>query len=398
MQQWNKRLVLTIARDNGLLSQADIMRKSGLSAGAVVNITRQLRKDKFLQPAGKGPSIGGRCPDILRFNSSAKYVVSALCLYQETQIALVDLLGVITGKISFPTRPEKGVDDFLNNFKHHMERLLKSKSVPAGQVLALVVSFEGIVDAQSGVLVDCVRLGWKNIPFKDIFSRQLSLNTYVENDGRMLMLGEFVSGAGKSVRNLIYLILESGIGAAIIQDGRIFHGAHQLEGEIGHTVKDPAGPLCRCGKRGCLEALASGPAIIASAARAALPGLTEIINNKTEEEAFHHVVRMAEQGNATAKQILENAALLLGHTIADIINFLDTEMIILAGYMVAEDSEYFLEIIRKAANSYCLANPRRRVRIVRNLLGREAALVGGAVLACQDAFLSPEWKEVVIKN
>lgn len=390
MQQWNKRLVLAIARDNGSLSQADIIRKSGLSAGTVVNITRQLRKDKFLQPAGKGKSIGGRCPVILKFNSSAKYIVSALCLYKETQIALADLAGAVIGKVSFPTRPEKGVDEFLNNFKHHMGRLLESKSVMAGQVMALAVSFEGMVDARSGVLIDCVRLGWKNIPFKDIFEQQFGLNTYVENDGRASALGEFVAGAGKPVRNLVYLVLGAGIGAAIIQEGRLFHGPHQMEGEIGHTVKDPSGSICKCGKRGCLEALASGPAVITAANNAALPGLTEIINNKTGEEAFRHVLRMAEQGNETAKQILENAARLLGHAIADVINLLDTEMVILAGYMVEEDSEYFLEIIRKVANSHCLDNPKRKVSIVRSTLGYDAALIGGAMLVCQGAFSLPE--------
>lgn len=392
MQQWNKRLVLAIARDNGLLSQADIMRKSGLSAGTVVNITRQLRKDKFLQPAGKGKSIGGRCPVILKFNSSAKYIVSALCLDKETQIALVDLVGAVAGKASFPTRPEQGVDQFINNFKQHMRRLLESKSVMAGQVMALAVSFEGMVDAQSGVLIDCVRLGWKNIPFKEIFEKQFGLNTYVENDGRASALGEFVAGAGKPVRNLVYLVLGSGIGAAIIQEGRLFHGPHQMEGEIGHTVKDPSGPICKCGKRGCLEALASGPAIITAANNAALPGLEEIISKGTEEEAFRHVLRMAEQGNATAKQILENAARLLGHAVADVINLLDTEMVILAGYMAEEDSEYFPEMIRKTAMAHCLDNPKRKVRIVRSVLGHDAALVGGAMLACQDAFASPACK------
>lgn len=390
MQKWNRQLVLAIARERGLLSQVDIMRKSGLSAGTVVNITRQLRKDKFLQPVGPGKSIGGRRPDILKFNTSAKYIISAVCLYEETQIAVVDLAGVIIGKLSFQTSPEMGTDVFLRNFKDHTEQLLKSKSINISRVMSLCVSFEGMVDARTGLLIHCLRLGWHNVPFKDYFKAQFGIDTYIENHGRTAVLGEFVAGAGKLVRNLVYIVLESGIGASIIHEGRIYHGSHQMEGEIGHTVKDPAGPVCRCGKRGCLEALASGPAIIMAARDALIPGMNEKINGATEEEAFYHVLHMAEQGHEDAKKILEKAARLLGHAIADVINLIDTEMVVLAGYMVDKGSEYFLEMIRNVAGVHYLINPKRNVSIVRGALGHEAALIGGAVLACQDVFSLPE--------
>lgn len=389
MQKWNKQLVLAIACEHGTISQVDIMRKSGLSAGTVVNITRLLRKEKFLQPVGKGKSAGGRCPVLLKFNSSAKHIVSALCLGKETQIVIVNLAGVIIARTSFPTLPEKGVGNFLKNFKKQLDSLLKSNSVTLAKMMALCVSFEGMVDARAGVLIHSVRLGWKDIPFKDHFQTQLGIDTYIENNGRTAVLGEHVFGAGKPFQNIVYLALESGIGASIIHEGRIFHGPHQMEGEIGHTVMDPAGPLCRCGKRGCLEALAAGPAVIA-AARAA--GLAEINGTKTEEEAYHHVLRLAGQGDERARQILEKAAQLLGHAIADIINLVDTELVVLAGYMVEKDADFLLNMIREVAQARFLDNPRRRVNIVKGSLGNDAVLIGGAMLACQKAFSMPEWK------
>lgn len=285
MQKWNKQLVLAIARENGLISQVDIIRKSGLSAGTVVNITRQLRKDNFLQPVGQGKSIGGRRPNILKFNTSVKYIISALCLYKETQIAIVDLAGVIIEKVSFATMPEMGPEAFMQQFKHHLERLLASKSIAMNRVMSLVVSLEGMVDAQNGVLIDCVRLGWHNVPFKDYFKTQFAVDVYIENESRTAALGEFVLGAGKPVNNLVYMVLGAGIGASIIHQGHIYHGPHQMEGEIGHTVKDQSGPVCKCGKRGCLEALASGPAAVASVREAAPEALT----GKTEEEAFYRL-------------------------------------------------------------------------------------------------------------
>ena len=392
MQKWNRQLVLAIARESGLISQVDIMRKSGLSAGTVVNITRQLRKEKFLQPVGQGKSIGGRRPNILKFNTSAKYIISALCLYKETQIAIVDLAGVIIARTSFPTLPEKGVENFLKNFKEHLDRLFKSSSVTLAKMMALCVSFEGMVDARAGVLIHCVRLGWKDVPFKDHFQTQLGIDTYIENNGRTAVLGEHVFGVGKPFQNIVYLALESGIGASIIHEGRIFHGSHQMEGEIGHTVRDPAGPLCRCGKRGCLEALAAGPAVIAAARAVGLAGMAEINGTKSEEETYHHVLCLAGQGDKKARQILEKAAQLLGHAIADIINLVDTELVVLAGYMVEKDADFLLNMIRDVAQARFLDNPRRRVNIVKGSLGNDAVLIGGAMLACQKTFSMPEWK------
>jgi len=391
MQQWNKRLVLAIARSHGSLSQVDIVRKSGLSAGAVVNITRQLRKDRFLQQVGKGRSIGGRCPVILKFNSSAKYIVSALCNDRETLVAVVDLTGVIVEKSSFPTRPEAGPAAFLRSFKQHVERLLASKSIPMSRIMALVAGFEGMVDAQSGVLIDCVRLGWKNVPFRDQFVSAFGIDTYVESCTRTAVYSEFVLGKGKPDRNLVYAVLESGIGLSIIHEGRLFHGAHQMEGEIGHTVEDPSGPLCRCGKRGCLEAMASGPAIIEAAREAMVPGMDKM-EGKTEEQAFRYVLHAAEQGNKTANDILGKAAMFLGRALAGVINLVDPDKVILAGYMVEKDSEYFFKMIRDAAEARYLGNPLRKLNIVRNTLWHDAAIIGGAMLVCQDVFSLPEWK------
>ena len=390
MQKWNRQLVLAIARDSGSVSQVDIMRKSGLSAGAVVNITRQLRKEKFLQPMGKGKSIGGRCPVVLKFNSSAKYIISAICLYMETRIAVVDLAGAVMEEVSFPTIPGAGPEAFVQNFKRHTERLLASKSIAMNRVMSLAVSFEGMVDARNGILIHSVHLGWHNVPFKDYFKTRFGLDVYIESETCAAVLGEFVLGAGKPVNNLVYMVFGTGIGAAIVHQGRIYHGSHHMEGEIGHTVKDPSGPICKCGKRGCLEALVSGPAIIAAARAVLAPHEQEALDGKTEEEAFYQVLNMAGQGNEKAKNVLEKAARLIGLAIADVINLLDTEMVILSGYMIEKDSEYFSDMIRKAVDAYCMENPKRKVAIARGALGRGAAIVGGAMLACQDVFSLPE--------
>ena len=124
-----------------------------------------------------------------------------------------------------------------------------------------------------------------------------------------------------------------------------------MEGEIGHVIKDPSGPVCSCGKRGCLEALASGAAIAAAARHANIPGLRKSATSQEAEAAFRQVLEQAEQGNKPAGKLLEQAANLLGGTIANIINLFDPEKIILDGYMIAGQDNSFFKLIRNAAQS-----------------------------------------------
>jgi predicted NBD/HSP70 family sugar kinase len=119
--------------------------------------------------------------------------------------------------------------------------------------------------------------------------------------------------------------------------------------------------------------------------------MTEFTEDGNEKAAFRHVLSMAEKGDKNAVEIFERTANLLGHTVADIINLVDTEMVILAGFMVEENSDYFFEMIRDAAGKYLLENPRRSVSIVQSALGYDGAIIGGAMLAYQDAFSVPEW-------
>lgn len=392
MQKWNRQLVLALARRHGRVSHSELVRESGLSAGTISNITRQLRREKFLNMAGKGKSVGGRCPVNLEFNPSAKYILSAACLYEKTSLAIVDLSARIVARTSFPTKPERGIDAFMRDFEKSMNALLKSHALPRNRLMALAASFEGVVEARTGTLVNCARMGWENIPLKKKFESWCELDVFIENDVRAALLGEFINGAGKSAKNLVYLVLGSGIGAAFLVQGRIYYGAHQTEGEIGHVIKDPSGPVCSCGKRGCLEALASGAAIAAAARHANIPGLRKSATSQEVEAAFRQVLKQAEEGNKPAGKLLEQAANLLGGTITNIINLLDPEKIILDGYMIAGHDNSFFKLIRNACYQSSGGQAKCGAHIVQSALGDDAALVGGAILVCREYFSVPEWK------
>ena len=390
MREWNRKLVLSLIREQESISQVEISKKSGLSAGTVNNITRELRKQGFIENVGYGESCGGRKPIIFRFNSKSKYVISVSFFVTETKIAILDLNGNIQKKVSYPAHPEKGREPVFEEFKKQVELLFSQLSISKDKILALCASIEGVVNAQSGTLLISSHSGWRDVQIKKILEELLGLKTFVESEGRAMALGEFYFGEGKKSNNIVCLDIDAGIGAAIVSDGQIHYGAHQMEGEVGHTIAIPDGPLCRCGRYGCLEAVASGSGILKRATESMEKGvqtsLSKEIIQLPEREAIKIILKECEKGDILSSQILKDAAHYLGIAVSNIINYTDPELVVLTGYVSEEDTGFLLKIIQEVVQKTVFGNELREVKIVKGELGEDAVLIGGATLAYKDMF------------
>jgi len=384
MKDWNTRLVLSLIRNQSNISQADISRKTGLSPGTIVNVTRRLKEQGVIKEAGQGRSRIGRPPVVLRFNPKTGYVISAAFFVLETKIAILDLEGNIQKKISYPTRPEKGQKLVFQNFRRQVDLLLSQISIPKEKICALCASFEGIVDSQIGSLVYSAHLKWRNLPVKSILEKTMGLPTFVDNEGRAMALGEYWFGMGKPSRHLVTVDIDAGIGSATILDGRLLYGIHQMEGEIGHTLVLPDGPLCRCGRRGCLETISSGSAILRRV-RESLPKISDL----PERQAMKMVFQTAKKGNGVAFKIIQEAGCYLGKTIASIVNYADPDMVVLTGYVAESDPGIFLALIQEEFQQAVFKDKRRKIEIVKGKLGKNAVLIGNACLVYQKMFSLP---------
>ncbi|MFH0796367.1 MAG: ROK family protein [Candidatus Omnitrophota bacterium] len=384
MKDWNTRLVLSLIRNQSNISQAEISRKTGLSPGTIVNVTRRLKEQGVIKAAGQGKSGIGRPPVILRFNPKTRYVISAAFFALETKIAILDLEGNIQKKISYPTRPEKGRKSVFQNFRKQTEHLLSQLSIPKEKICALCASFEGIVDSQIGSLVYSAHLKWRNLPVKSILEKTMGLPTFVDNEGRAMALAEYWFGMGKPSRHMVTVDIDAGIGSATILDGRLLYGTHQMEGEIGHTLVLPDGPLCRCGRRGCLETISSGSAILRRV-RESLPKISDL----PERQVMKMVFQEAKKGDGVAFQVIRDASYHLGRAIAGIVNYADPDMVVLTGYVAEADPGILLTLIQKEFRQAVFKDKRRKIEIVKGKLGENAVLIGNACLAYQEMFSLP---------
>lgn len=253
------------------------------------------------------------------------------------------------------------------------------------QISGVGVSFGGPVDATTGTvrLSHHVR-GWENTPLREMLEAEFGVPASVDNDANVAALGEHRFGAGRGYDSLLYITVSTGVGGGWILNGRPWRGVEGMAGEIGHTVVDPAGPMCLCGKRGCVERLASGP-YIAQQVREWLQKqpeqgkvLRSLSNNNLDTITGQLVSQAAKEGDELAIKALENAGWALGVAIGNVANLINPQLFILGG-SVTLAGDRFWQTIRRVAGETAL--PEVHFDIVPAALGDEAPLWGAVALA-----------------
>ncbi len=260
---------------------------------------------------------------------------------------------------------------------------------------AIGVSFGGPVDASTGT----VRLshhvaGWENIPLKGLLEEEFGVPVGVDNDANIAALGEHRFGAGQGYDSLFYITVSTGVGGGWILNGKPWRGAGGMAGEIGHMVVDPAGPVCLCGKRGCVERLASGP-YMAQNVREILENvppsrsvsqrrhqggevLRGLVGDNLELLTGQLVSEAAAAGDDLAKEVLHKAAWALGVGIGNVANLMNPQRFVLGGG-VMKAGEDFWRVMRQVARETAL--PEVDFEIVPAVLGDDAPLWGAVAIA-----------------
>ncbi|MFN6562838.1 MAG: ROK family protein [Nostoc sp. ChiSLP01] len=251
---------------------------------------------------------------------------------------------------------------------------------------AIGVSFGGPVDASTGT----VRLshhvaGWENIPLKNLLEKEFGVSVGVDNDANVAALGEHRFGAGQGYDSLFYITVSTGVGGGWILNGQPWRGVGGMAGEIGHVVVDPAGPICLCGKRGCVERLASGP-YMAQNAKEVLENqphkggqlLRNLVGNDLTLLTGQLVSQAAAAGDDVAKEVLYKAAWALGVGIGNVANLMNPQRFVLGGG-VTKAGEDFWRVVRRVARETAL--PEVDFEVIPAALGDDAPLWGAVAIA-----------------
>ena len=289
-----------------------------------------------------------------------------------------------------PTPAREGPAAVLAAMAEAVRELCAQAGVEPSALAAAGVGAPGPLDAARGVVVRAPNLGWHEVDVVGPLRAALGCPVFLENDANAAALGEWWAGAGRGARHFVYVTVSTGIGGGIVLDGRLYTGAHGAAGEVGHMVVAPGqGPVCGCGQRGCLEALASGTAIARraqEALRAAPAGqgqmLLELAGQRPDGVDARVVAEAARRGDALARQVLEETWRYLGAGLVTLVNLLDPEVVALGGG-VARMGELMLQPLRRHLQEHAVPGPARGTRLVAAELGDDAGVLGAAAVALQ---------------
>ena len=253
------------------------------------------------------------------------------------------------------THAEAGATAVVDRLVAMAERAIARtrREVPGAQIAGVGVGAPGPLDTKSGVVLLTPNLGWVNMPLRQIIHDRLGLPAALDNDANCAVLGEWWVGAARGARHAIGITIGTGIGGGLVLDGKLYHGASDVAGEIGHTTIDTEGRRCKCGNYGCLEAYASGPNIAMRAIEAVEAGaessLFRLVNGDLTKITAQTVYEAAREGDELALEVVNDTAKFLGAGIANLLNIFNPEVVVVCGGVTLAGDHLFVPLRREVA-------------------------------------------------
>jgi glucokinase len=372
MRETNVGNLLRLLRAHSPCSRADLVRLSGLTAPTVSAGIRTLQKQDLATSLGQGSSNGGRPPDLLEFNARRGYVVGVDVGGTNLRLALADLNGTVVGRWSSHLRTErnpKAVTDLIASGITHLSQ--QQKLLPK-KILQIGAGAPGVTDAAAGRVLSAPNLtGWQDVPFRDLIERKTGISTTVENDVNLGALGEGWCGAARNVADFIFMAIGTGMGAGVVLNRTLHHGANWSAGEVGYMLL-PGLPeeAPRTDQPGGLESAIGGGSIEQAWALGA--------NQPTGLRATD-IFDLAAAGDTRGRELLQRAADHLAAAITNLSLVLDLSLVVLSGGVGGHPA--LLDATQKKLERNQFARP----RLVASNLGGEAQLYGAVWLALQAA-------------
>lgn len=397
----NRNQVLNLIKSRGPIARVELARISGLSPATITGITAKFVRNDLVREMGQGESTGGRRPVMLRLNHRAGFVVGAKLMERQVVTAVTDLDAHILHHRVAPlggggrggsrsTEPSV----LLTALVEAIETTIAGSGVSRNRLLGIGVGMAGLVDARAGLCRYSPFFGWQGVQIAEPLTRHFGLPTYLENDVNTLTIAEQWFGYGHGVDDFVVVTVGRGIGAGIVVNGQFYRGARGGAGEIGHMQVMRAGPLCACGKRGCLEAIASDQAILDQAKEAVAAGDGSLLS-RPGGLTLEAVVEAADQGDRLARRLLSASGRWLGIGIANLVNVLNPQLVIVAGEGVRA-GEWRLAPMREAIAAHTFNGLAENLEIVIEPSGDETWARGAACLVLGQLFKSPVYEQEAI--
>lgn len=318
----NRNIVLNLIKQHGAVSRAQLAELTPLAAPTISEIVAALIEEGLIVETETVISERrGPRPVLLALNRDGAYAVGVMLRSDGASFVVTDLLGTVCQRAVISTSPNESPRAMLAQVAATVRQIVADAALPWSKICGLGVAVTGVVDSASGVCRDAYILGWNDVPVGELLHAQLGIPVYVDNDTRTLTVAEQHFGLGQNRQDFVLVTIGRGIGIGAVIGGELLRGHRDVGAEFGHLTMALDGPVCPCGKRGCLEAFASDVGLVQRAHAAQLAEAATTIEILTEQARTTPAVQ----------QLFTDAGTFLGIAIAHLINLLGPELVVLTG-------------------------------------------------------------------
>jgi predicted NBD/HSP70 family sugar kinase len=378
LRESNRLRVVDALRQEGSASRTDLVKLTGLSRTTITTLVGDLQARGLViedeNGADRGEKPGrGRPPVLLRLAPPAGAAVGVDFGHRHVRVAIADLSSTVLAERRIEIDVDAAAATALDAAAEMVADALREAGVARDQVVGAGMGLPGPIDRRTGTVGSSVILaGWAGVHAGPELAKRLGMRVEVDNDANLGALAELSLGAGRGVEDLVYVKVSSGIGAGLVLGGRLHRGATGIAGEIGHVQVRADGAVCRCGNRGCLETVASGPALLSVLRPAHGPDLT-----------VAGMLELAKAGDLGTQRVLNDAGRSIGHALGDLCNSLNPAAIVVGGDLSA-GGEPLVDGIREAVDRYAQPGSAQAVTVTRGVLGERAEVLGALTLVIGD--------------
>ena len=375
----------------GAQSNADICERFHISSPTSIGLLNELIAEGYIEKQGRGHSIGGRKPDLYGLQDNSLYVLGIEMDQYNTRMAIFNNRNEpVTELQSFPIRISKDLA-ILDDLHAYAMSLIQDSGINSSKLLGIGISMPGLIGAKEGRNYTYLLTPEEGESLQQILEGKFKKPVFLQNDVKAATLAEYRFGLARSRRDVLVITMDWGIGIGMIMDGKLRTGTSGFAGEFGHIPMVEDGVLCYCGKRGCLETVASGNALVRLAVAGIKSGQSTQLQHASGQDMDwiepNAIIEAAHNGDQYAINILSEVGLNLGKGIAILIQLFNPELIILGGKMAAA-KQYITIPIQQSINTYCMTQLRERTSVAMSTLGPNAGILGAVATVMENIFMN----------
>ncbi|WP_018751760.1 ROK family transcriptional regulator [Paenibacillus sanguinis] len=371
MRRHHSLLLFNLIRDAQQISRVDLSKITQMSSTSIGKIVKDLIDRGLVIETGQSSGKVGRKPTLLQINPEGAYVIGVDVDLERLALGVVDLNGKIVSKLEKPINLKQNPEFVVDDIVQSINELSDQFHAEAKNIIGVGICIPGLVSWPDGNIAMIPQFQWKDIKLRELLESKLNHTVYVDNNVKTGLLAEYLFGSVKGMKHIVSIHIGSGLGSAVIENGDILRGVSNALGEIGHTIMDPKGQLCDCGRFGCLQTFICSTAL-----------------EKQAGKSIADIIAAANNQDPTALKLLERAGEYLAIAVSNVISMYNPESILLVGSMMEHYPELF-QIVKRYLAQYSWEPLNQSCDLRLAKFGSESGIIGGTALVLNEKLKLP---------